>query len=195
MNHRRIGIPLALATAAIALAGFYSMSLSSTGPPQLGSVLPDMNLPVPASSADRTYLGLGGGTNFKIPDIKARVVIIEIFSMYCPYCQREAPGVNRMYGMIENNPELKGKIKLIGIGAGNSPFEVGIFKNKYQVPFPLFSDEDFTLHKCFGEVRTPYFVGIKINEDGSHRVFYSKLGEFKGAEQFLKLMLQLSALE
>lgn len=194
MNSRRIGIPLALATAAIAVVGLYSMSLSSTGPPQVGSVLPDMNLPVPQSSADRTYLGLVGGTNFKIPDIKARVLIIEIFSMYCPYCQREAAEVNRMYGLIENNPELKGKIKLIGIGAGNSPFEVRIFKEKYNVPFPLFSDEDFTFHKCFGEVRTPYFVGIKINADGSHQVFYSKLGEFKGAEQFLKLMLQLSGL-
>jgi peroxiredoxin len=194
MNSRRIRIPLALATAAIALAGFYSVTFSSTGPPQVGSMLPHMNLPVPQNSADRMYLGVEGGTSFKIPAIRARVVIIEIFSMYCPYCQREAPEVNRMYGMIENNPELKDKIKLIGIGAGNSPFEVQIFKEKYNVPFPLFSDEDFTLHKCFGEVRTPYFVGIKINEDGTHRVFYSKLGEFKGAEQFLKLMLELSGL-
>jgi peroxiredoxin len=187
-------IPLAVATGALALVVLYCLAFASTAPPQAGSVLPDLNLPVPESTGERNYLGLEGGAYFKIPQIKAKVVIIEIFSMYCPHCQREAPEINRMYSIIENNPDLKGKIKLIGIGAGNSPFEVQVFKEKYTVPFPLFSDDKFTLHKCFGEVRTPYFIGVKINDDGSHRIFYSKLGEFKGAEPFLEVMLQLSGL-
>jgi thiol-disulfide isomerase/thioredoxin len=136
---------------------------------------------------------IGKGT-FQIPEIKAKVVIIEIFSMYCPYCQREAPEVNKLYRAVEGDPNLRGKIKLIGIGAGNSQFEVGVFRKTYKVPFPLFPDEDFSLHKCFGETRTPYFIAIQIYENGTHKVIYSKLGGIEGAEKFLKQITQLSGL-
>jgi len=187
---------MTLATIAIFLAlVHYSLAFGSNVPPVKGDVLPDMKITVPQNATDRSYLGLERSGFFKIPQIKSKVVIIEIFSMYCPHCQREAPEINRLYSIIEDNPNLKDKIKLIGIGAGNSPFEVEVFRKKYNVPFPLFSDEDFYIHKCFGEVRTPYFFGVKINDDGTHRIFYSKLGEFKGAEPFLDLMLQLSGLK
>jgi peroxiredoxin len=163
--------------------------------PEPGRPLPDFKLPIPEHTEDKEYLGLTTGGPFSIAQIKAQVVIIEIFSMYCPYCQREAPEVNRVYEIAENNPDLKGRIKLIGIGAGNTPFEVQVFKGKYSVPFPLFSDEDFALHKAFGEVRTPFFIGVRINDDGTYRVFYAKLGGIEGAESFVKLMLRLSGLE
>jgi peroxiredoxin len=115
--------------------------------------------------------------------------------MYCPYCQREAPNVNQLYDKIEQNPALKGKIKIIGIGAGNTSYEVGTFKKKYNVPFPLFADGDYVIHKTVGEVRTPYFIGVKINPDGSHQVIYSKLGGFEGVDQFLEMMIKLSGIQ
>jgi len=195
MNNNVKRIPMALAILAISLALLPSLAFGRNLPPVKGAVLPEMNLLVPENAAHRNYLGVEGGTFFKIPQIKARVVIIEIFSMYCPHCQREAPEINRLYSIIEGNPDLKDKIKLIGIGAGNSSFEVGVFKKKYNVPFPLIPDEDFSIHKCIGEVRTPYFLGVKINDDGTHQVFFSKLGGFKGAEPFLDLMLKLSGLK
>ena len=160
--------------------------------------LSDFQLPALKDSADKSYLGVSGSFfsgPFKIPQIKANVVIIEIFSMYCPYCQAEAPTVNSLYSRIESSPALKGKIKLVGIGAGNSDYEVGIFKKKYHVAFPLFSDEDFKIHKLMGEVRTPYFIGVKINPDGSHQVFYSKLGAFESVDQFLNQIMKLSGLK
>lgn len=164
----------------------------SAGPPPVGGKLPEMTLGAPKDSADKAYLGLSGSGAFMIPMIRAKTVVVEIFSMYCPYCQKEAPNVNRVYERIEADPTLKGKIKLIGIGAGNSAFEVGIFKKKYNVPFPLFPDGDFALHKLLGEVRTPYFLGIKINPDGSHRVIHSRLGAFEGAERFLDEIVKAS---
>jgi len=189
------GIPILVATVAIFLALFHYLAFGSNMPPVKGGELPEIKITVPQNATDKSYLGLESSRFFKIPQIKARVVIIEIFSMYCPYCQKEAPEINRLYSIIEGNPDLKDKIKLIGIGAGNSYFEVEVYKKKYNVPFPLFPDDDFSIHKCIGEVRTPYFLGVKINDDGTHRIFYSQLGKFKGAEPFLELMLQVSGLK
>jgi peroxiredoxin len=173
----------------------YSLSLAGS-PPAVSGTLPDIKLSMPKEMADKNYLGLGifGFGSFTIPEIKANVVIIEIFSMYCPYCQREAPNVNQLYEKIEQNPALKGKIKIIGIGVGNTSYEVGTFKKKYNVSFPLFADADYVIHKMVGEVRTPYFIGVKMNQDGSHQVIYSKLGEMEGVDQFLATMIRLSGL-
>jgi len=170
-------------------------ALAANKPPEKGEQLPVMNLPIPKNPEERNYLGLSGSGSFKISQIKAKVVIIEIFSMYCPYCQKDAPGVNELYHLIENNPEIKNKIKLIGIGAGNSSYEVEVFKKTYNVPFPLFPDKDFTIHKACGEVRTPYFMVVKINEDGTHQIVHNQLGNYPGAEPFLELVLKASGLK
>jgi len=174
---------------------FNSPVLAAKSPPVKDAVLPEIKLVIPLKHSDRSYLGLHASGFFKIPEIRARVVIIEIFSMYCPHCQGDAPIVNELYRMIEDSPNLKGKIKLIGIGAGNSSYEVEVFRKTYDVPFPLFADGDFTIHTILGEVRTPYFIGVKINDDGTHQVFYSKLGGVKEADQFLKMILRLSGLK
>jgi hypothetical protein len=55
---------------------------AATEPPPEGGVLPQFELPVPADAQARTYLGLPGSGKFTVPQIKARLVIIEIFSMY-----------------------------------------------------------------------------------------------------------------
>jgi thiol-disulfide isomerase/thioredoxin len=163
--------------------------------PVVGGKLPDFTLTIPDNPALQAYLGLNGKTEFSIPDIPVEVVIIEIFSMYCPHCQREAPEVNRFFERLSADPVLSKKIKLIGIGAGNSAYEVEVFRKKYRIAFPLFEDGDFSIHKKIGEVRTPYFIGVKNNPDGSHAVFYSKLGGFESPEKFLGQILESSGIE
>lgn len=155
----------------------------------------EIQLPAPKNPVDINYLGLKKGANFKVNQVNAKVVIVEIFSMYCPACQREAPEVNRLYSIIMRDPFFKDKIKLIGIGTGNSEFEVEVFKKKYNVPFPLIPDENFYIHKRIGEVRTPYFLGISIDKQDGTQVFYSKAGKFQGAEPFLEKIVRLSGLK
>jgi thiol-disulfide isomerase/thioredoxin len=184
-----------LAAVAIFAIVFNAQSIGANSTPRKGGTLPTINLDVPKDPAHRSYLGFSGEGQFDILQIKAEVVIIQIFNMYCPLCQREASRVNELYENIEKDPNTRGKFKLIGIGAGNSQFEVGIYMKTYEVPFPLFPDGDFSIHQSLGEVRTPYFIGVKINDDGSHKIFYSRVGGFEKAEEFLQLMIELSGLK
>jgi hypothetical protein len=61
------------------IAGFAG---AKTKPPTEGGVLPEIVLNVPENSELQQYLGVAGKKKFTLPEIKAEVVIIEIFSMY-----------------------------------------------------------------------------------------------------------------
>ena len=165
-------------------------------PPAVGRPMPTFELPMLNNPADLKYLGLSaGGKSFIINQVKAKIVIIQIYSMYCPYCQAEAPNVNRLYAAIENNPALKDKIKIIGIAVGNTQFEVATYKKKYTVALPLVPDADFKIHKIAGEVRTPYFIAVKLSDGGKTEVIYSRLGTLGNVDQFLAQLVTLSGIK
>jgi thiol-disulfide isomerase/thioredoxin len=155
------------------------------GPVGVGDPLPAISLATPGIAEQKAYLGLKGDGPFALTDIAAKVVIVEIFSMYCPHCQREAPKVNQLHKLLLDTPRLRDTVKLIGIGVGNSPMEVDFFKDTYEVRFPLFADGDFAIHKALGEPRTPYFMAITIGADGKASVVYARLGEFADPARFV----------
>ncbi|MDD5476156.1 MAG: TlpA disulfide reductase family protein [Syntrophales bacterium] len=183
-----------LTSAILFLVATAASAGETTKAPEVGQEFPNISLPFPEARAHRDYLGLQRGNSFGLSQVKAEVVIVEILSMYCPFCQAEAPKVNELYAMIENDEKLRGKVKIIGIAAGNTALETDLFRKKYDVPFPLFADGDFVLHKAFGEVRTPYFIGARIVGDRA-MVFHSRLGAFDDPASFLSLILEESGLQ
>jgi peroxiredoxin len=159
-------------------------------PPSKGGKLPVINLQVPKDPAEKLYLGLSCSGFFRIPQIKAQAVVIKIFNVYCPICVSTTLAMNDLYHQIENNPNLKNRIKLIGIGTGNSLLEVAVFKETHKIHFPIFPDEDFRIHKVLGEVRTPFFIAIKMERDGSPEIVHTHLGGLTETGAFLDFMLE-----
>ena len=178
----------------IAIFMITAICFAENSPPKVGGGLPDIELLKPSNPAELKYLGLSGSGFFKVQQVKSDVVIIEIFSMYCPYCQGEDPNINNLYALIEKDLALKNKIKIIGIGINNSLFETDIFKKKYKVEFPLIPDGDFKLHKIIGEVRTPYFIVVKL-KGGKTEVVYSKLGALGDNKAFLEQIAKSAGLK
>ena len=117
--------------------------------------LPQFTLNLNDDSSTQKYLGLKNIKSFSISHIQAKLILVEVFSLYCSICQKQAPLANKIYKYIQQNPELSKDIKVIGIGAGNNQREVGVFRETFRVPFPLFPDPDFVVHKKLGEPRTP----------------------------------------
>ena len=145
----------------------------------------DLNftLAPPQTDAHRQYLGLAGTDRFTLDQVKADILVIEIFSMYCPFCQREAPRVNELYERL--NAMTDTPIRLIGIGAGNSDFETNYFKTTYKVEFPLFSDNDFLIHKKIGEKGTPFFIVIDPDAPDDKRILFTRQGAFEDLDAFV----------
>ena len=155
-----------------------------------GEKLPDINLTIPKNSDEKIYLGLSGEGVFKTSQVKAQAVLIKIFNLYCQTCQSTAGIMTEIYEQIENNPDLKGKIKLIGIGAGNNLSEIEVFKQNHNISFPIFPDEDFTIHKALGEVKNPFFIAVKMEGGESPEIVHTHLGGLTDARAFLDLIVE-----
>jgi thiol-disulfide isomerase/thioredoxin len=154
--------------------------------PAEGSMFPDLKLPLPQKMKEREYLKIDRGP-FLLSEIDSEVLIVEIFSIYCPICQKEAPNVNWLFRAISANPGIESRVKVFAIGAGNSLYEINAFRNLFKVPFPLIPDGGFAIHKILGEVRTPYFF-VLLKKPTGMQVVYSKEGGIEDVEAFLKLV-------
>ncbi len=158
--------------------------------PVKGGNLPGIRLPVPKDSNEKKYLGLSGDGFFKIPQIKSKGVLIKIFNLYCPICQSTVAAMTEIYRQIENNRDLRGKLKFIGIGAGNSLLEIEVFKHNYNVPFPIFPDENFKIHQALGEVRIPFYIAVRIEGGRPPEIVETHWGGFTDAKALSDLMIE-----
>ena len=159
-------------------------------PLPVGSVMPDLLLLGELTPEHLAHLGLEGPAPHSLSAMKARTIILVAFSMYCPHCQREAPALNEMNALIADRG-LAGDVKLIGVGIGNSDFEVQVFQQKYAVTFPLFSDPDFKVNKDIGQVGTPFFYVLDVDAKKNEiRVVDTLLGRMKSPEEFLNRALK-----
>jgi len=163
---------------------------------EVGDPFPIVNFPVPNTSPECNYLGVSASAKtFTLSQIKACVVVLEIFNVYCPHCQAEAPNVNELVARIKSSG-LSGQVKFLGVGANNSPFEVAAYQEKYHVTFPLLPDPDLDLYHAIGDKQgTPFFIAVRLRGNGDTEIFYSQAGPLPKTEAFLGKIKEKAALQ
>ena len=160
------------------------------------SALAKLKLQVPEDPAAREYLGIQTSSGkMSLSQAKAEVVIIQFFSMYSLPCQRHAPAANKLYQLIDTKKEFKDRIKMIGIGMGNTQFEVGVFKERYSLVFPLFDDRDSLTADLFSGMRPPYYLVFRNKAGAEPEIIYSKPGGFTNAAEFLDAIIKASGIQ
>ncbi|MGZ3525641.1 MAG: TlpA family protein disulfide reductase [Thermodesulfobacteriota bacterium] len=153
---------------------------------------PDLTFPQTLSEEEQAYLGILQKKSFSIKEIRGNLILIEFISIYCTSCQRQAPIFNELYSYIETDPRLRGKVKMVGIAAGNGLHEVGIYKKTYQIPYPVFADPKFDAHTAVGSPRTPFTIWTRKDAQGRDIVVSTHLGavDLKSATEETKAVLQ-----
>lgn len=149
----------------------------------------DYRLPTPRSQADCAYLGLSRTqSSFTLDDIHCQILVVDCFDMYCHLCQSSASHVNELYRLAQDR-NLGGQVKFIGLGVGDSPLEVTLFKDKLKVPFPVFPDRDAIIARRFGPLRVPNLIVLR-NEGGRLEVLHAFPGVLRNPA---KLLSQIQA--
>jgi len=133
------------------------------GEPGQGDSFPDLGLAVPKTAAEREYLGLSAENGeFRLCDISADVILVEVFDMYCRYCQEGAPQAAELFA-LSKSPGKNVKVRMIGIGLGNSEYEVALFKRKHKTPFSVFADADNRYRDALGaRVSKPSYYVLRL---------------------------------
>jgi len=152
-----------------------------------GSQLPQFTLPAPDSQQTMDYLGMKKMEPGPISNIGAKLIFIEFLSVLCPHCHTNAPILNRLYKVIQEDPALAKDLKIIGICIGNNKTQVDAYKKNFKVPFPIFPDEELAIAASVEVMATPTMV--LVTNDG--KVLTSHSGVIQDFDGLLKELREI----
>ena len=161
---------------------FFPLSVFPVSPkippsiPQSGDRVPWLSFSNLLSPEDQKYLGIGQKKTFNIGEIKAELILIYFMNTNCIHCIQSLPTFNEILKTIEQQANLKTKVRIVAIGVGDTPTEVETFKKKYGVPFPILSDQEYNAHKAAGEPRVPFLIIARKDRGGKWIVASAQVG-------------------
>jgi len=150
--------------------------------PEPGKRLPKILFPNSLTPEENRYLGIGKKKSFSFDDIQARLILVDYINTNCPNCIKSVPTFLEIYQMIERVPDLKAKVKIVAIGAGDTSTEVKDFKENHGIPYPILSDKDYKAHDAVGGPRVPFLVIAHKDSQGKWVVVDTRVGLMGSAE-------------
>ena len=148
-------------------------------------------LPPPDSAQTQTYLGLDAMKRFKVTDIRAKIVVIEVISGLCRACQTNAPIMNEIYKTIQADSGLA-DVKVIAIAIADDKTGVETFKKQFKTPFPILLDENREIMRATGIKDTPTTLVVSTE---NAKVLFTHAGVIPDADAFVKEVKFVKQLE
>jgi hypothetical protein len=159
-----------------------AVSMAADVEPKVGQMVGNFKFPPPMSDADAKYLGLAKAAGFTLKDIKAPFVLVEQFNTTCPHCLAQAPIINKLFGLVQQDAALKGKLKMVALGQGNDANAVKMWTMFNKLKFPQIPDPNSTLGDALNF--HPYPVSMILDKSG--KILWLHIGSFESAEEALK---------
>ncbi|MCB2185480.1 MAG: TlpA family protein disulfide reductase [Deltaproteobacteria bacterium] len=185
---RKSTLLIVLATALVLAWCLPALATDTGEPPAPGEKMPVFTGPMPPKKPDRDYLGLKGpGKEFVLADIKAPVVMIEYFSLYCSHCKAEAPHVDEVFADLKKKGYYD-KIKWLAFGSNNNQMEADAFRMQYKVPFPMLPDKELKVFRAASVHWTPYFIAVQNTGPKAGTVLFNAEGKLPSAAELLKVL-------
>lgn len=163
-----------------------SPALAAEGPAPM-SKMPAFQLkPADSPEATAAYLGLKGVRTFRLSQVKTKLLVADIFSVYCPVCQNNAPLVNQLFKIIQEDPDLNKNIKMLGISLEKDPSELVVYKQKFEVKFPLVLGPEQAIKKSFK------YLPVLLVLDQNGKILMSHSGKMETLEPILMELRELN---
>lgn len=189
---RKHGWKIVLATVAITAAFLPLAGAFGASPVEIqeGTQF-NFTLPSPGSTQVQSYLGLKTPGPFKLSDVKAQMVVIELMSSTCPHCQASAPTVNNVYKEMQTDPGLA-DVKFFALSLSDNKLGLETFRKAFKTVFPILLDENHGITNSIKGLSTPTVIMVSTK---SGKVLSVHQGEIQDADGFIKQVKFVKALE
>ncbi len=151
----------------------------------VGDYFPTCRLMLLNYQKDRDYLQITHlQRNFTLEDVHSDYIFIEIYNELCSACVNEVKTYKALYRMLLGDAFLRGKVKMMGIGAGSKKRSAAKFRKQKNIAFPLFADEKREIFECLGKPVLPVSYLVE-RQAGKRKIRLIQSGHIGNAEKLL----------
>jgi peroxiredoxin len=155
---------------------------------KVGDYFPTCRLMLLNYQKDRDYLQINHAErNFTLEDVHSDYIFIEIYNELCSACVNEVKTYKALYRMLLKDAFLRGKVKMMGIGAGSKKRSAAKFRKQKNIAFPLFADEKREIFDCLGKPVLPVSYLVQ-RQAGKRKIRLIQSGHIGSAEKLLAEM-------
>jgi peroxiredoxin len=152
---------------------------------KVGDYFPTCRLMLLNYQKDRDYLQINHAErNFTLEDVHSDYIFIEIYNELCSACVNEVKTYKALYRMLLKDAFLRGKVKMMGIGAGSKKRSAAKFRKQKNIAFPLFADEKREIFDCLGKPVLPVSYLVQ-RQAGKRKIRLIQSGHIGSAEKLL----------